>query len=178
MGSAVTTGKAWHAHTMRTYLCRHDSPNFWHPAAGRRAGNLGALVLLPWQHGSVQGLAPQPVRGSPAKRCTKIGSPQQGCIVPDHRWDVWEERWHRVLIEITRRTQTIVSAAPPLSRPVGLCPAGMSGLNIDDSPNVSESLCSLHAHTVSTPAGDPQRHAALILRRDFVLQDPLLRAAQ
>ena len=59
MGSAVTTGKAWHAHAMRPYLYRHNSPKFFPPCGWKEGRQPRALVLLPWQHGSVQGLAPQ-----------------------------------------------------------------------------------------------------------------------
>ena len=90
MGSAVTMGKAWHAHTMRTYLCRHDSPKFFAPRSrkeGGQPGSFGAPALAAWVS---PGLAPPPVWRSPAKRSTKIGNPQQGCIIPGHRRDVWE----------------------------------------------------------------------------------------
>ena len=64
MGSAVTMGKAWHAHAMRPYLYRHNSPKFFGTLrleGGQATWSTKALVLLPWEHGSVQGLAPQPV---------------------------------------------------------------------------------------------------------------------
>lgn len=127
MGSAVTMGKAWHAHAMRPYLYRHNSPNFFCTLGWKEGRQPGAPKLwcsCPGSMGQSRSWPPSLSKESSQalhqNRQSIAGLQQQTSIIPGHRRDVRGKDGTEGLVEIPCRRETFVTAAPPLPKPAGL----------------------------------------------------------